>query len=55
MVTPKLIFEFAAGTRKMLFRYIPLCGTAFDALDAVISATPEAIPAGFTFLVLKHN
>jgi len=28
--------EVAADTRKMLFRYSRLCGTASDAVDAVI-------------------
>ena len=35
----------AADTRKMLFRYSQLCGTASDTVDAVISA----IPKGFKF------
>jgi hypothetical protein len=31
------MFEFAAGTRKMVFCYRPLCGTAFDDAYAVKS------------------
>jgi len=39
----------AADTRKMLFRYSCLCGTASDAVDAV----KLEIPKGFKFLKLK--
>jgi len=41
----RAIIEVAADTRKMLFRYSQLCGTASDAVDAVRSA----IPQGFKF------
>ena len=39
------IFKFAADTRKVLFRYSILCGTASDAIDAV----KLEIPKGFKF------
>ena len=35
VVSIRAIRKFAVDTRKMLFRYSQLCGTAFDAVDAV--------------------
>jgi hypothetical protein len=43
------IFKFTVDTRKMLFRYSRLCGTASDAVGAVKSE----IPKGFKLLKFK--
>jgi len=39
----RAIFKFAADTRKMLFRYSGLCGTASDAADAVKLEIPQGL------------
>jgi len=47
----------AADIRKMLFRYSRLCGTASDAVDAVILLRRIKIgnPKGFQILEIKNR
>jgi hypothetical protein len=48
--------EVAADTRKMLFRYSVLCGTASDAVDALILLRRIKIgnPEGFQIIEIQN-